>query len=270
MTRDEQDPRGAAAAPAGGAPGGGAERQSETLEALREAMSRIESGESGPSSLWDPEPAATDDSAPQTRPAGETGEAGAAAEAASPAEAAASGVSGSSGSSESSSGGGSAYEEARAVVLRKLTGSAKSRHQLAEALRAKDVEESVIGHVLDRMTEVGLIDDAAFARTWVATRHEFKGLGRTALRHELLDRGVSEPDIEQALEQIDPEDEDAAARELVEKKLRGVVVPAGNGPEERREREKHMRRLVAMLGRRGHAPSTAFRTVQDVLEEHTA
>ncbi len=162
------------------------------------------------------------------------------------------------------------YGKARAVVLRKLTGSAKSRHQLAEALREKEYSEEVITRVLDRMEEVQLIDDAAFARTWVRTRHELKGLGTAALRRELQDKGVSAEHIEAALEQLTAEDEDAAARELIEGKLRGVVIPIGNGVQDRKEREKITRRLVSMLGRRGHSPAAAFQLVREELDRRAA
>ncbi|MDO5492765.1 MAG: regulatory protein RecX [Nesterenkonia sp.] len=160
-------------------------------------------------------------------------------------------------------------DAARQLVLRKLTGSAKSRHQLAEALREKEFEEPVIAEVLDRMQDVGLVDDASFAQTWVRTRHETKGLGARALRRELQDRGVPEADVEAALDQLTSEDEDSAARELLDRRLGETTIPAGNGAEERREREKHMRRLVAMLGRRGHSPAAAMRLVREALDERT-
>lgn len=162
------------------------------------------------------------------------------------------------------------YEKARAVVLRKLTGSAKSRHQLAESLREREFEEAVITEVLDRMEQVHLLDDADFARTWVRTRHEMKNLGRAALRRELKEKGVEDALAEEALEQISTEDEDAAARQLVAKKLRGTTVPMGNGPEERKERDKHTRRLVSMLARRGHSPGAAFQIVRETLDERAA
>ncbi|WP_022872389.1 regulatory protein RecX [Nesterenkonia alba] len=162
------------------------------------------------------------------------------------------------------------YSQARNIVLRKLTGSAKSRHQLAEALRDKEISEQTIHAVLDRMEDVQLVDDAAFARTWVRTRHELKGLGTAALRQELKHKGVAAETIEAALDQLTAEDEDAAARDLVEAKLRGVDVPPGADPEARREREKITRRLVGMLGRRGHSPAVAFRIVTQALEERTA
>lgn len=162
-----------------------------------------------------------------------------------------------------------AYAEARAVVLRKLTGSAKSRHQLAEALREREFNEGVITTVLDRMEEVLLIDDAAFAHTWVRTRHELKGLGSAALRRELQQRGLAPAHIDAALEQLSAEDEEAAAEELISNKLRGVTVPVGNGEEDRKERDKITRRLVGVLGRRGHHPGAAMRLVRDALASRT-
>ncbi|WP_150463052.1 regulatory protein RecX [Nesterenkonia ebinurensis] len=165
---------------------------------------------------------------------------------------------------------GDEYAKARAVVLRKLTGSAKSRHQLAQVLEAKEFSEEVIAQVLDRMEEVQLIDDAALARTWVRTRHELKGLGAAALRRELQDKGIAAEHIEAALGQLSAEDEHTAARELIEGKLRGVVVPVGNGAEDRKEREKITRRLVNMLGRRGHSPSAAFQLVREQLDRRAA
>ena len=112
---------------------------------------------------------------------------------------------------------------------------------------------------------VQLIDDAEFARTWVRTRHELKGLGSVALRRELQERGVGAADIEGALEQLSADDEDAAAAELIEQKLRGVTLPVGHGPQERKERDKITRRLVAMLARRGHSPGSALRLVTDAI-----
>lgn len=161
------------------------------------------------------------------------------------------------------------YEKAKAVVLRRLTGSPKSRQQLAVALKEKEFSADVITRVLDRMEEVHLVNDAEFARTWVRGRHEIKNLGKSALRRELREKGISEPLAEEALEQLSDDDEHAAARELVERKLRGKSVPVGNGPEERGERDKLTRRLVSMLARRGHSPGAAFQIVRDVMDERS-
>lgn len=161
------------------------------------------------------------------------------------------------------------YEKARAVVLRRLTGSPKSRHQLAVVLKDKEFSPEIITRVLDRMEEVHLVNDVEFAHTWVKGRHELKNLGRSALRRELREKGISEPVAADALEQISAEDEGAAARELVRRKLQGRAVPTGPSPEERAERDKVTRRLVSMLARRGHAPGAAFQIVREVIEDHS-
>lgn len=223
------------------------------LDALRQTLQQYESGELS-SDLFQ--------ESPQGAPPGEE-----AAHLTAPSR-------GKSGSSpvqaEGASIGQDQYTKARAVVLRKLTGSAKSRHQLAEALRERDFDEAVITAVLDRMEEVQLVDDESFARIWARTRHELKGLGASALRRELREKGVSAENTEAALEQLTVEDEDAAARELIESQLRGVVVPIGHGPEDRKEWEKITRRLVGMLGRRGHNPGAAFSLVREALERRAA
>ena len=238
--------------------------QQETLEALRRAVAQIQAGAA--------EGGLFQDGQTGESPTGESPSSGGSGSGSgsSGADSAGSESSGSQNSGSESDDSRSDYEKARAVVLRKLTGSAKSRHQLAESLREREFEESVITAVLDRMEEVHLLDDADFARTWVRTRHEMKNLGRAALRRELKEKGIEEALAEEALEQIGAEDEDAAARELVAKKLRGTTIPVGNGPEERKEREKHTRRLVSMLARRGHSPGAAFQIVREALDEQAA
>ena len=58
-----------------------------------------------------------------------------------------------------------------------------------------------------------------------------------------------------------------AALELVRAKMRGRPAPAADGPEGRAERDKVVRRLVGMLGRKGYGPGLAFGVVKEVLGE---
>ncbi|MER5867016.1 recombination regulator RecX [Kitasatospora sp. NPDC002040] len=147
---------------------------------------------------------------------------------------------------------------ARDICLRLLTGTAKTRKQLADALRKKEIPDEVAAEVLDRYEEVGLIDDGAFAAAWVESRHAVRGLGRRALAQELRQRGVAGELVEQALAQVDTEDEEEAARELVRRKLRTVRAL---------DPQVRTRRLVGMLARRGYSEGLAFRAVKDVLAE---
>ena len=150
---------------------------------------------------------------------------------------------------------------ARAIVLRQLTSSAKSRLQLARKLAERNIPEDVAEAVLDRFQEVRLIDDADFADMWVRSRSQSRKLAKGALRRELSDKGIDADTAAAALEQLSDADEEAAARLLVERKLR-----PGTDLSDRAERDKITRRLASMLARKGYQPSQAFRVVGEVLD----
>src|SRR5690606_41881804 len=76
-------------------------------------------------------------------------------------------------------------EVAREICLRLLAVRPRTRAALATALYRRGIPEDTVTEVLDRYGEVGLIDDAAFARAWVTSRHHGKGLARRALAGEL-------------------------------------------------------------------------------------
>lgn len=145
---------------------------------------------------------------------------------------------------------------ARAIVLRQLTGSPKSRKQLADKLSEREIPDEAAVSILDRFEELQLIDDASFADAWVRSRARTRGLSRSALRRELRAKGIADELSDEALEQVSGEDELEMARELVEKKVRSM--PAGL------DHDKGVRRLVAMLGRKGYGSGTAFRVVNDI------
>ena len=146
---------------------------------------------------------------------------------------------------------------ARTIVLNKLTAQARSRDELAKALQKKQVPEEVADQVLDRMEEVGLVDDAEFARSWVSSRQSRRHLSKGALRRELMTKGVDRDQIDEALEQVEPEDERAAALALAEKKLRSM---------HNLERAVKYRRLAGALGRRGFGSGVVTSVLAEVLD----
>ena len=146
---------------------------------------------------------------------------------------------------------------ARLICLRLLTAAPRTRAQLADALRRRGVPEDAATAVLARFTEVGLIDDAMFAMAWVESRHYGRGLGRVALAAELNQRGVDRANIQAAVDRLGPETELATARALVERRLAGT---AGQPAQVR------VRRLAAMLARKGYPYGLAYRVVREALE----
>ncbi len=147
---------------------------------------------------------------------------------------------------------------ARKILLDMLTGQARSRKELADKLAAKLVPADVTTRLLDRFEEVGLVDDRAFARSWIASRGAGggRGLARRALAQELRRKGVDDEVAREALDELDPADEEAAARALVRKKLRSM-----RGVDD----VTATRRLAAMLARKGYSSGLAFAVIRDEL-----
>ncbi|MGW4240526.1 recombination regulator RecX [Streptomyces sp. NPDC004749] len=149
-------------------------------------------------------------------------------------------------------------ERARAICLRLLTGTPRTRRQLADALAKREIPDEIAEEVLARFEDVGLINDAAFADAWVESRHHGRGLARRALARELRTKGVDAAVIDEAVGQLDSDQEEATARELVARKLtstRGL------------DRDRRLRRLAGMLARKGYAEGLALRVVRQALEE---
>ncbi|MFC1414842.1 recombination regulator RecX [Streptacidiphilus sp. N1-12] len=151
--------------------------------------------------------------------------------------------------------------QAKGLCLRLLTGSSKTRKQLADAMRKREIPDEVAEEVLSRFEEVGLIDDAAFADAWVESRHRGRGLARRALAMELRSRGVDNAVVAEAVERLDPEQEADTARELVRRKLRST---------RGLDRQVRIRRLAGMLARRGYPEGLALRVVREVLDAEAA
>ncbi|MEO3975498.1 recombination regulator RecX [Streptomyces sp. CAU 1734] len=149
-------------------------------------------------------------------------------------------------------------ERARAICLRLLTGNPLTRKQLADALRKREIPDEVAEEVLSRFEDVGLINDAAFAGAWVESRHHGRGLARRALARELRTKGVDSALIDEAVGQLDSDQEEATARELVARRLRST---------RGLDRDRRLRRLAGMLARKGYGEGMALRVVRRALEE---
>ena len=142
---------------------------------------------------------------------------------------------------------------ARSIVLRKLTAAPRTRAQLADDLRRRAVPDEVATKVLDRFTEVGLVDDRAFADAWVRTRHAQRGLSRRALAHELRHKGVADDLVAEAVAEVGDDDEQRAAEDLVARRLPAL---------QRFDREVQLRRLVGMLARKGYPGGLAMQVAR--------
>jgi regulatory protein len=136
--------------------------------------------------------------------------------------------------------------QAHEAALRYLDYRPRSAEEIRRHLKSKDVEPDVIDEVVGRLSEVGLLDDRAFARYWLENRSDFRPRGEHALRMELRQKGVSDDIIAEALSQEHDEDDLAyRAAATQARKIRAT------DPREFR------RKLEAHLARRGFSYDTA-------------
>jgi regulatory protein len=150
---------------------------------------------------------------------------------------------------------------ARDVSIRALTRRDMSRWELEQVLRTRDLDEDAVAAELARLEEVGLIDDGALAEMLVRTRHERKGLGRSALASELRRRHVAQQHIDAALAQIDDDDERATAVQLAHdraRRLHGL------------DQEAAVRRLSGFLMRKGYSAELVRAVVREALPTHSS
>lgn len=150
---------------------------------------------------------------------------------------------------------------AKQICLRLLTIAPRPRAGLAQTLARRGIPVEVADQVLDRLTQVGLIDDAAYAAAFVRTKQRDRALGRAALRTELRRRGVDEEPAGRALAQVDPEMEWARAEALVAKRVDAAMVAGGVAAR---------RRLLGLLARRGYPADLAIGVVEGALSAYPA
>ena len=143
-------------------------------------------------------------------------------------------------------------EEAYRAATASLGRGGRTRKELATALKRRGFGEDVSAAALDRLEREGWLDDGRYAREYARARAEGCYKGRNLIRSELIRRGISRREADEAVRALDPETERRAAVEAALKKW-----PALKG--ERRER---VRKLAQFLYRRGYAGSAVREAVR--------
>lgn len=139
------------------------------------------------------------------------------------------------------------------IALRLLTVRDRTAAELRTRLAGRDVPDDAITEILARLSEVGLVDDAGFARQWVeqsARRH----VSTSRLRRELRSKGVTDADAAPALEGRGDDDRELAEA-LVARKLPSMANLTTT---------TRYRRLAGLLTRRGFSTSVIGAVLSDL------
>jgi regulatory protein len=145
----------------------------------------------------------------------------------------------------------------REAALEVLERTLRTRHDLERRLKAKGFEAVEIAATLDRLADVGLVDDVEYARAWLAGRWGRRPSGWRRLEQELRTKGVSQADAEKARELLAERggapDEVASAAKLVAQASRRYA---------RLEPQARRQRLYALLARRGYDSDVIRRALE--------
>ncbi len=144
-----------------------------------------------------------------------------------------------------------------------LNSRRRSRWELKQRLsEVEDATPELIDWVLDQLEQSHLIDDAEFAAEWVRQRHQYRQKSTAILRRELAAKGIAEPLIIEALDQVSPDDEWDNMTAVIDKKARTLKT----APADRGEYEKALRKLVGVAVRRGYPSGEALSYSRQVLD----
>jgi regulatory protein len=151
------------------------------------------------------------------------------------------------------------------AAARFLEARSRSIAEVRRRLTSAGYRTELIDGAVARLTDLGMLDDEAFARAWVESRDRVRPRGERALRDELRLKGIDRAVVDQVLEDRRTIDEDAsapdrtAAERLIEKHAR--TLERITDPRRRRER------AYALLARNGFDPETCREIAARVARE---
>ena len=138
---------------------------------------------------------------------------------------------------------------------------ARARREIETRLTQKGYDEDIVMQVIEKLTRLGLLDDAQFAAQWVEAKTRVGGsrpVGRRRITQELFQKGVSKDQIAQAVEKVSEDDELALAFAAARKKVRAV-------PTDRDALQAERQKLIGFLQRRGFAWEVVKRVTREAL-----
>ncbi|MFC1995994.1 RecX family transcriptional regulator [Chloroflexota bacterium] len=131
----------------------------------------------------------------------------------------------------------------------------RAEAEVRKNLKKHDTPDEVILDVLDRLRQSGLVDDAAFAQTWVENRSTFRPRGRRALATELRQKGVGSETIDETLCDLDEDDLAYQAALKQSRKYEGL------------DWHDFRKKMSAFLARRGFSYGVAKPVIEQVWSE---
>jgi regulatory protein len=152
-----------------------------------------------------------------------------------------------------------------AAALRFLEARARSVAEVRRRLTQAGYQVPLVDGAIERLVDLGMLDDAAFARTWIESRDRARPRGERALRQELRLKGLDGTLVDEALGERGSAGSDAdelAAQRVLTR--HAAALARVSDPRARRQR------AYALLARNGFDPETCGASVRAFLAERDA
>jgi len=147
-------------------------------------------------------------------------------------------------------------ERATQKALNFLSYRDRSEKEVRDNLTKAEYSPETIENVLERLTELKLVDDRKFAKAWIENRNEFRPRGRRALAYELRRKGIASELVNECLgESIEEEELAMKAGRMVLKKLTHLSRP------------EFFQKMTGYLARRGFGYESASLTARGLWSE---
>jgi regulatory protein len=145
---------------------------------------------------------------------------------------------------------GDPEREAFELAVTAITRKERTTAELSELLVARGVRDDVAQLVLERLAEIGELDDRRFALAYAADKRELRGWGPDRIRAALAERGIDRALAEEAAESESPAEQAERAAELLAERDEHLADDASRG------------RALAYLARRGFGSEVAYEAVR--------
>lgn len=145
------------------------------------------------------------------------------------------------------------------AALRFLEPRQRSIGEVRRRLTRVGYRPGLVEGAIARLVELEMLDDQAFARTWIESRDRARPRGERALRRELAVKGIERDVVDATIEERDAVSPDAdadAARGLLERNARALA----REPDLRARRQ----RAYALLARNGFDPETTVAAIRSI------
>ena len=148
--------------------------------------------------------------------------------------------------------------KAKSDALRLLSFKPRSVAEMREKLARKNHSSKIIEEVLSLLQSQGLLNDEKFARLFANARVYTRPAGKRQLEFDLKKKGLSNPLIDETIQNLQEYDEKKIVRDLVYtrfQKMTGV------------SKEKKRSRIYGFLKRRGFDNDVIFATIDELIHD---